>query len=274
MLSTLLSAFLKDAVTAVRTEAFFEHPAVARKKLVEECLGAAYPRAMRSYLTEVSVESFVQDVKSLLPLLTSSHGILGHLVDSTQDASVLEYPIDLPSEVVLKSKQQKGDIYAGFSPEFLSDIRAVLQEVTRHSTTAIREHGFIHAFAGALSEEVALVLDGQPVWKESKPTEAAQRLAALVQNHRVDELTNEIQRFLKEQCGIDSPVIQSPMELGLADKQEMRKALLDRYPGSVPSFQVEPSLAGGLRLFYKGELLDESWMTHIARAFAHLRNAR
>ncbi len=274
MLVTLLSAFLKDVVTVARTEAFFCLSSTARKKQVEGSLGDAYPHAIRDYLTEVSPETFVQDVRALLPLLTSSHGVLGQLIDGARDASLLEYPIDLPVNVAAKAKKEAGDEQTGFSPEFLSDIRAVLQEVTRQSSDTIRKNEFIDAFSAALSEEVAHALDGAPVWKaEGSPTEASVRLKSILERGKGDELTNEIQAFLKDQKGIESPIIQSPIELTAEEKQAMRKSLLTRYPGSVPSFHVESSLAGGVRLFYKGELLDESWMTHVARAFAHLRSS-
>lgn len=273
MLVTLLSAFLKDVVTVARTEAFFHLSSTARKKQVEGSLGEAYPHAMRDYLTQVSPEAFVQDVRALLPLLTSSHGVLGQLIESARDASLLEYPIDLPANVVAKGKKETGDVQMDFSPEFLSDIRAVLQEVTRQSSKAIRKNEFIDAFSATLTEEVAQVIDGATLWgADSSRTEASIRLQSILEQGKENELTSEIQAFLKDQKGIESPIIQSPIELTSDERRDMRKSLLTRYPGSMPSFHVESSLAGGVRLFYKGELLDESWMTHVARAFAHLRS--
>ncbi len=272
MLTTLLSAFLKDAVVTARAEAFFALPSVKRGAEVEKILGTMYPRAMREYLETVAPEAFVADVQALLPVITASHGVPGHLLESTKETSLGEYRLDLPPLPSTSSKGGKVDPAAvPLSEEFLSDIRALLQQIVQSTDMERRPNGFVQAFARALAAEVADAFDRGSVWSSSPATQAAYMVEHVLKTGRVVEVGREIQRFLQEQVEVASPTVQSPLPLSASEQASMRATLRERYPGSFPLFEVEPSLGGGLRLFYKGELLDESWMTHIARVFTHLR---
>lgn len=271
MLATLLSAFLKDTVTTARAEAFFALSRAQRAKEIEKGLGATYPRAMRDYLATISSADFVADVQGLLPVMTASHGVPGHLLEATKETGLEEYQLDLPAAPSPSSSKNVDPALVSLSSEFLSDVRALLQDIVRDTATERRPNGFIQAFAAALAVEAADALDRGSVWSSSPSTEAALAMEHLLKTGRALEVGREIQHFLQEQVGIASPTVQSPLPLSVSDQVEMRATLRERYPGSFPLFEVEPSLGGGLRLFYKGKLLDESWMTHIARVFAHLR---
>lgn len=274
MLIALLSAFLKDVVTTARREAFFTLPPNKRETEIEQVLGSGYPVAVREYLTTISAERFVVDVQALLPIITASHGVAGHLFESTKQATLDEYRLDLPTPTAPSSSKTVDPATVTLSQEFLSDVRALLQEIVRDTEAERRPNGFVQALAAAFSAEVAAAFDRRQVWSSAQPTEAQTMLARILGADYVTEVAREIQRFLQEQCAIASPIIQSPVPLTAAEQEMMRVSLRERYPGSFPLFDVEPSLGGGLRLFYKGELMDESWMTHIAHAFTHLRAAR
>jgi hypothetical protein len=277
MLITLLSAFLKDLVTVARAEAFFEFSEAKREAEIERMLGAGYPRALRGYLATASAEAFVADVQGLLPIITASHGVPGHLLESTKQGSIEEYRFDLPPlQKGEKSSAQKIDPAAvALSEEFLSDIRVLLRDIANHDEESVRRpNGFVQALAAAFSEEVADVFDGAEMWPAKVSLEAQTVLGRLLATGRAIEMGRDIQRFLQEQCSIDSPTLQSPVPLSSSERVDMRASLRARYPGTFPVFDVEPSLGGGLRLFYKGELLDESWMTNVARVFTQLRAQR
>jgi len=271
MVTTLLSAFLKDSVTAARAEAFFTLPRAQREKEIEKVLGAGYPRAIVEYLAAISPEDFVADVRGLLPVITASHGVPGHLLEATKETGLEDYRLDLPATPPPSSSKDVDPALVPLSPEFLSDVRALLQDIVRDTVTERRSNGFIQALASALAAEGADAFDRGSVWSSPVSTEAALTVERILKTGRALEVGREIQRFLQEQIGIASPTLQSPLPLAVANQIEMRATLRERYPGSFPLFEVEPSLGGGLRLFYKGELLDESWMTHIARVFTHLR---
>lgn len=273
MLIALLSAFLKDVVTVARVEAFFTLSRAKREAEVKRVLGAEYPEAIKEYLATVSDDSFATDVQALLPVITSSHGVPGHLLESTKQGSLEGYRLDLPAPQAPTSKKTVDPAAVTLSQEFLSDVRAVLQEIVRDAQTERRLNGFVQALATAFSVEVASAFDQGQAWKSAQPTQAQAMLARVVQTDNAVEIAREIQQFLQDQCSIASPTIQSPVPLSSSEREAMRASLRERYPGSFPLFEVEPSLAGGLRMFYKGALIDESWMTHIAQAFVHLRAA-
>jgi hypothetical protein len=271
MVTTLLSAFLKDAVTAARAEAFFDLSRAKREKEIEKVLGVGYPRAIGGYLATISPEDFVADVQGLLPVITASHGVPGHLLEATKETELEDYRLDLPAAPAPSSSKSVDPALVPLSSEFLSDVRALLRDIVRDTVTERRSNGFIQAFAAALAAEGADAFDRGSAWSSTVSTEAGSAVERVLKTGRALEVSREIQHFLQEQVDIASPTIQSPLPLSVSDQVEMRATLRERYPGSFPLFEVEPSLGGGLRLFYKGELLDESWMTHIARVFAHLR---
>lgn len=271
MLTTLLSACLKDAVTTARTEAFFDLPRAKREEHVTKHLGADYPVALREYLGGVTAESFVGDVRGVLPAITASHGVPGHLLESTKEAVLTDYRLDLPSPASRSGTQKVDPASIVLSEEFLSDVHALLREIVQKTETESRPNGFVQAFARALTEEVADALDREESVSFSTKTEALQVIERLLQTGQSVEVGREIQRFLQDQLKVASPTVQSPLPLSALERADIRSSLRERYPKSFPLFEVEPSLGGGLRIFYKGELLDESWMTHIARVFAHLR---
>ncbi len=275
MLITLLSAFLKDLVTVARTEAFFSLAREKREVEIERMLGIKYPAALRTYLATISADSFVADVQGLLPIITVSHGVPGHLLESTKVGSMQDYQLDLPKLKDTSSSQKIDPATVALSEEFLSDVRALLQDIANQDEkSARRPNGFVQALAAALSEEVADVFDGGEMWPAKSSAEAQTIFGRLLATDRTVELGREIQLFLQQQCSVDSPTLQSPVPYSLSQYAEMRTSLRARYPGSFPLFEVEPSLVGGLRLFYKGELLDESWMTTIARIFTQFRASR
>ncbi len=273
MLIALLSAFLKDVVTVARVEAFFALPRAKREAEVKRVLGAEYPEAIKEYLATVSDDSFATDVQALLPVITSSHGVPGHLLESTKQGSLEGYRLDLPAPQAPTSKKTVDPAAVTLSQEFLSDVRAILQEIVRDAQTERRLNGFVQALAAAFSAEVAMAFDQGHAWKSTEPSQASIMLERIVRTDNAVEVAREIQQFLQEQCSIASPTIQSPVPLSSSEREAMRASLRERYPGSFPLFEVEPSLAGGLRMFYKGALIDESWITHIAQAFVHLRAA-
>lgn len=273
MLIALLSAFLKDVVTVARVEAFFTLSRAKREAEVKRVLGAEYPEAIKEYLATVSDDSFATDVQALLPVITSSHGVPGHLLESTKQGSLEGYRLDLPAPQAPTSKKTVDPAAVTLSQEFLSDVRAVLQEIVRDAQTERRLNGFVQALAAAFSAEVATAFDQGHAWKSTEPSQASIMLERIVRTDNAVEVAREIQQFLQEQCSIASPTIQSPVPLSSSEREAMRASLRERYPGSFPLFEVEPSLAGGLRMFYKGALIDESWITHIAQAFVHLRAA-
>lgn len=54
-------------------------------------------------------------------------------------------------------------------------------------------------------------------------------------------------------------VIQSPLTLSQKQRKAIRASLSEKYPEAFPTFSVDKSLLGGIRLFINGKLIDRSW---------------
>ena len=276
MLTTLLSAFLKDVVTVAQTEAFFDLSPSERKKRWVAQVGKTYSAALQQYLMAVKAEDFVKDVRLLLPVVTDGRGVLGHLLDASQGSSDERLPLQLPPSLASsKGAQEKLQPSAvDLSEEFVSDIQALLHELTQDQDAERYDNRLVASFAASLAAEVADEFDRDEPEIGGQKTHATEFLQRVFSTGRTSEMGYEIQRFLADYCKIDSPILQSPYAFSSEEKQQAREFLRKRYPGSFPLFEVEPSLGGGLRLFYQGALLDESWATQIDHLFTHLHAQR
>ncbi len=81
----------------------------------------------------------------------------------------------------------------------------------------------------------------------------------------------EVRAFCKA-FGVKTPyvVIQSPVALTFAVKQEIALHLKSIYGLCFPVFQAEPSVLGGLRIFVDGTCIDNSWQKKIDDVFQSL----
>ncbi len=254
MLVTLLSAFVKDTVSVGRNQAFFASPEQGRRARIKEHLGEFYPAALQDYLAKISAEDFMSDIESLLPTLTSKHRPGDQLVISPRRSHV--------SKIRLETEA------GALSPETASDLQSFFQTLVQPDDADIPPNQLLLAIYQVLTQEVASAIDQQQAWKSQPESQAAQVLQQCIASNQTTQLSREIQVFIQSQQGISSPTVQSPIEITAAQKQEMRAQLQRQYPGSFPIFELEPSLAGGLRIFHQGALLDQSWITQIANLFA------
>ncbi len=266
MLTTLFSACVADTLSVVRTQGFFELSPAERQKKVSQAL---LPRGIRGYLDGISAEAFMTDIQVLLPLLTSSKGIPGRLLESTRETSFESYKLEIPAVSSSKKTTREASnvdvAQVELSTEFLSDMNALLREILHDTNTQPLPNGFVVAFCAALSDEIAEAIDTEMINAAKLGPELARALEMICVAHRTIELGREIQLFIQMQIGVVSPLIQSPYPLTAQQKQEVRASLRERYPKSFPLFETEASLGGGIRLFYKGELLDESWITQVTQ---------
>ena len=270
MLMHLFSACVADTLSVVRTQDFFESSAAQRRERLKH---AVLPRAIRGYVERVSAEVFVNDVQALVPLLTSSKGISGRLLEPTQANEFEPMRLTVPvtgtsKKEVLRTGTDLDVARVELSPEFFSDMNELLREIVQETDTEPRSNGFVVAFCEALSDEIAEAIDTETAEEAKLGTRLAQMLAQVFHAERALELGREIQSFLQMQIGVASPLVQSPYPFSAEQKQEIRTSLLERYPGSFVLFETEASLGGGIRLFYNGKLFDESWMTRMTNTLA------
>jgi F0F1-type ATP synthase delta subunit len=250
MISSLLAALTKDVLSIVRTGEFFALSLEGRREKIEQDAGLSYPTALSAYLTNVSEQVFVEDMKSLSSSLAAGKESMGSFLVPVRTGL---YPVknDSPTQ-------------DGLSAEFWSDIQALLTTIEASGDQEVRSNTFVDAVRMVFAEEIADVIDLEAVSSKFIGPETAAFLEAAFRTGRGEALTRGLQVFLREQGEGVSPVIQSPSPLSPNEKRSFRTFLRERYPGSFTVFEVEPSLGGGIRLFVNGTLFDESWMTQVA----------
>lgn len=174
-----------------------------------------------------------------------------------------QYPRALQDYLLRVSKQ-----------DFVEDMRFFLEKMSGDRLIEQRTNGFLQAVYEALVTEVAEVLDSGASWEGAPQSSAAAGvLIAHLKEGRAVELARDIQRFLHTERGASSPTVQSALPLSSTERSRMRESLTALYQGSFPAFEVETSLLGGLRLFFAGEMRDQSWAAELARVFSRWRQS-
>lgn len=280
MVVTLLSSIIRDTLNVVREPAFFELSKNARRSRLESALGEGYPMAMIEYGSTVEADLFRQDIEPLVAFFARG-GETVHLARLEERLGIVRADRETVDRVEIGavsdssakrtgSKSVKLDPFSvPLSQEFYSDLGAFLREVGEEKAKRQRSP-CLDAFVQVLMSEVAQALDIGAVDFLKGDTAFKHALGSLVRDERSVELGQDVQEFIHERTGVVSSTIQSPIPLLPEGKQEMRKELVERYPGSFPVFQIERSLAGGLRLFHGGTMMDRSWMTVVHQLFARL----
>lgn len=88
----------------------------------------------------------------------------------------------------------------------------------------------------------------------------------------LDRIVQKEIRLFSKAFGVRLPyiVIQSPLPLDFAVKQEIALHLKGVYGLCFPVFQAEPSVLGGLRIFVDGTCIDNSWQKKVDDLFQSL----
>lgn len=165
---------------------------------------------------------------------------------------------------------------------FVADVKLVLQVLNVSDLTQVPVKGtaffkalvefFIGPFAGkldqlpsnyALQDHEALVsMAKQLIPGESR---TAMALHELIVHSSYQEIAGMIENLTKAVSDASLVLVQVPREVEADLKKEMRAALLEEYPHSFPTFQINRGLLGGFRIFVNGRSLDHSWFSRIAR---------
>ena len=97
----------------------------------------------------------------------------------------------------------------------------------------------------------------------SGETQVAQALRDLLVSYTYQDIATEIHEFCRKVADAPYLLVQSPREVSPELKKEIRKQLLDEFPGSFPIFQINRNLIGGLRFFKNGISEDYSWLSRV-----------
>lgn len=272
MMLSLIGAIAKDLLVAVRRdESFFELSSAKRAEVLSAALGKEYPQAVIAYASAVSAEGFMSDIRALLPALTQSHGVPGHLV-STETTSThnSSYSFDIPKVSARATKQasQLQVSSVALSDEFYSDVRAFLTHVAQEQQEHL-PNALVEAILDACVADIAHVIDRRT--PPMSDTQYAHHMQRVMGTYQEIEFTRAIQAMLASKRQVPSVVVQTPLALEPQERAQMRADLLERVPGSFPLFEVEASLVGGVRVFVGGQLQDESLFTRVAALLRRIR---
>jgi F0F1-type ATP synthase delta subunit len=163
--------------------------------------------------------------------------------------------------------------------DFLNDLTRITDYATDGVETKLNDNGFFTALLEFLTGSFATRLD---VMNESHSLDEADRkamaekmipsqspiakaLKTMLLRYSYQELSSEINHLAKLVC--DSPliIVQSPREIDLTLKKEIRQKLASEHPQALPVFQVNRKLIGGLRVFKSGKVVDHSWISRVLR---------
>jgi len=91
----------------------------------------------------------------------------------------------------------------------------------------------------------------------------ADALRQLLSTYSYQELAQAILALLQNFSDAPSILIQSPREVDVELKKEIRAHLTKENPLSFPVYQINKNLIGGLRVFKNGQVMDHSWLSRV-----------
>lgn len=93
----------------------------------------------------------------------------------------------------------------------------------------------------------------------------ASALRDILVNSSYQEITEALEELSKSVSDADTIVVQTPRDISLELKKEMRKKFAEDYPLSCPAFQINRQLIGGFRVFINGQSHDFSWFSQVQK---------
>lgn len=269
----LLAAAVQDVLRVGREEAFFLLSPAMRTKRVRQTLGEGYPQELREYLSTCEVPTFVSDIRELLPYLTRSHGVMGRLAEREESLRDLIDTVELPQARGVRSTREEALQVEGveLSKEFLSDVRRALFDIvaTEGLKTARTANALVTAWTDVCAQDVRSLLEAEQPPEPVSALHAA--IAQIFVERRTESALRALQQFVAQERHVPAPVIQTPVPLPEEERNALRSTLAKEYPGAVVIFEVERSLAGGVRFFVNGTMSDMSWMTGATHTLQRIR---
>lgn len=187
--------------------------------------------------------------------------------DESGRTSVLERQLpDFPKTFV-------GYLTAVSESDFMADLKVLFQVLDGFSVET--STGFLKAVTTYISHELGAILDQLDVdfffldYAErqkklsglfAQKSFLSEALLNLFIQSTYQELTEASYQAINQVQDIPTIVVQSPVELSSAQRQEMRESFLEKHVNSFVEFQVNPLLIGGIRVFVEGEVVDHSWL--------------
>lgn len=181
-----------------------------------------------------------------------------------------------PFEKYLESREKN---------EMLKDFKLALEYVKGEHGGKLEENPLFSAIAEFFADAFALRMEvmNEVAGESGKTREAmaeklirsdtvlAKSLKHLLASYTYQELAAEIQTIAQKTVGAPYTVIQAPREIDLELKKEIRETLQKENPSSMPIFQVNRKLIGGMRIFRAGAVQDRSWINRVHQLIGSVR---
>jgi hypothetical protein len=171
--------------------------------------------------------------------------------------------------------------------QFLKDVElASVFAKSGYRNVTLRKNKLFAAIAEFLTKDLASKLDFLDseiaLMKEKDKREVVEKLikgeSSLAKSLRevlvrktYQQIASEIFKLAQSVETTPYLVVQSPREIDLKLKREIREKLSERAKSSFPIFQINRKLVGGLRIFEDGKSLDHSWLSKV-QYFTSLTN--
>lgn len=164
--------------------------------------------------------------------------------------------------------------------EFIEDLALILKYVQGAKDLNVHQNSFFTAFLSFITQELARkidYLDGEYYLmpKESRKkfvdklinsdSSLAEALKDILTNYTYQQIGSETNNLGVKVKGAPYLVVQSPRAITAELKKEIREHLLEKYPYSLPVFQINKKLIGGIRIFQDGKNVDRSWLSRVLR---------
>ncbi len=163
---------------------------------------------------------------------------------------------------------------------FMKDIKLILQFLHDPKRTNIKDNAFFKALATFFTYELAKKidhLDGDfylltkseqaTVATKLIPTDSllAQTLRNLILSFSYQQLVHEIYSLSTRAMKTHLVMVQAPRSINVELKKEIREELAEKYSPSLPIFQINKKLIGGIRIFKDGQNVDHSWLSRVLK---------
>ncbi len=257
MIQALFRAVLTDAVSCLHEPSVFASTKQEREHRVRTVLGINYPATLVQYLSTVDAERWAKDLIAVLPVVARRESRLLPTVRGSTSASH-----------GLRFTLPPGFTELGFSSEMVSDLEAVLNAALPEEQSA-SPNSFVEAVQQACVMELSEQLLGSTA--EQAPASVLDRWMADIRSQGTEQtVLRAIQHWIATDREVPAPLVQSPLPMDGAVRSAIRAALAAKYPGSVTCFEVERSLAGGIRVFVGGVMHDASWISQAEHSLEQL----
>lgn len=198
-------------------------------------------------------------------------------------ALLLEILRSLQTDDDFKGPQVFKDYLKGVKEkDLLNDLRLILQMInaTDFATLHLKDSALFKAILYFFSENFVPKLDelgcrfyllpyeqrcekAKGLISSNSYTAAA--LRDLMVHHSHQEITEILEQLAKSVADAPTIVVQTPRDISMELKKEMRKQCAERFPSSFPYFQINRQLIGGFRIFMDSRSYDHSWFARLQK---------